>query len=129
MRTASVVPTLFVCEADQGFQIYTSSYDCTVRQLSFTTGISREVFSLDEVLPCCVELTPSGHEMWISDTRGCLTHLDLRQPASSASTYQVATDKIGCVSVNPVDPHLLLTASNDRDLTYVPLFSSPTIEH
>ncbi|KAJ8078833.1 hypothetical protein PM082_013116 [Marasmius tenuissimus] len=99
--------------------VYTSSYDCTVRALSFTTGVSREIFtSEDGVLVCSVDLPPSGHEMWISDTAGGLTHLDLRQPKSKARWYGVAElkQKIGCVSVNPTRPHFLATASLSRHM-------------
>ncbi|KAL0565950.1 hypothetical protein V5O48_016065 [Marasmius crinis-equi] len=97
--------------------VYTSSYDCTVRALSFTTGVSREIFtSEDGILVCSVDLTPSGNEMWISDTAGGLTHLDLRQPKSKARWYGVAEvkQKIGCVGVNPIRPHFLATASLSR---------------
>ncbi|KAF9265426.1 WD40 repeat-like protein [Marasmius fiardii PR-910] len=97
--------------------VYTSSYDCSVRALSFTTGVSREVFmSEDGVLVCSVDLPPSGHEMWVSDTAGGLTHLDLRQPKSKARWYGLAEpkQKIGCVSVNPTRPHFLATASLSR---------------
>ncbi|KAG7092509.1 hypothetical protein E1B28_008860 [Marasmius oreades] len=97
--------------------IYTSSYDCSVRTLSFTTGVSREVFRSDDgVLVCSVDLPASGNEMWISDTAGGLTHLDLRQPKSKARWYGIAElkQKVGCVSVNPTRPHFLATASLSR---------------
>jgi hypothetical protein len=101
-------------------QVYTSSYDCTVRHLSFTTGTSREVFHTgDGDLASAVELAPAGHAMWIANGRGWLTHADLREPAHSAVSFQLAEDKVGCVSVNPVDTHLLLTASNDRTVRCV----------
>jgi WD repeat-containing protein 76 len=121
MRTASVPVTpcaggpRLTCAA----QVYTSSYDCTVRHLSFTTGVSREVFHTGEGdLASGIELAPTGHEMWIANGRGWLTHADLRQPVHSAVSFQLAEDKVGCVSVNPTEPHLLLTASNDRTVRY-----------
>ncbi|TFY73737.1 hypothetical protein EWM64_g10275, partial [Hericium alpestre] len=94
--------------------VYTSSYDCTVRSLSFTSGVSREIFSTDDVLISCVDLPPGGNEMWISDNGGGVTHLDLRQDRSKARWYQLSEQKIGSVSVNPREPHFLLTASNTR---------------
>ncbi|KAF8625806.1 hypothetical protein AX15_005193 [Amanita polypyramis BW_CC] len=96
--------------------IYTSSYDCTIRCLSFTTGISREIFSTDETLICSIDLDPSGHDMWISDGEGGVTHLDLRQHKSKAKRYFLSDSKIGCISVNPTRPNFLLTASNNRSL-------------
>ncbi|KZT11271.1 WD40 repeat-like protein [Laetiporus sulphureus 93-53] len=96
--------------------IYTSSYDCTVRCLSFTSGISTEIFSTEEALISCIDLPPNGNQMWISDAVGGLTHLDLREGKGSARWYQVSDHKIGSVSVNPTNPHLLVTASNSRTM-------------
>ncbi|THH08660.1 hypothetical protein EW146_g8923 [Bondarzewia mesenterica] len=83
--------------------VYTSAYDCTIRSLSFTSGISREVFSTEDVLITSIDLPPAGHEMWISDAGGGVTHLDLRQDKSKARWYQLADQKIGCVSHGALD--------------------------
>ncbi|KAK2466875.1 hypothetical protein APHAL10511_001133 [Amanita phalloides] len=99
-----------------GHSLYTSSYDCTIRHLSFTTGISHEVFSLDETLICSIDLDPLGHEMWISDGEGGVSRLDLRQHKSKAKRFFLSDTKIGCVSINPTRPNFLLTASNNRSL-------------
>ncbi|KAI0065378.1 WD40 repeat-like protein [Artomyces pyxidatus] len=96
--------------------VYTSAYDCTIRSLSFTSGVSREVFSTDDVLVTSFDIPPASHEMWVSDTSGGLTHLDLREDKSRARWYQLSEQKIGCVSVNPVNPAFLVTASNSRSL-------------
>ncbi|KAJ4475167.1 WD40-repeat-containing domain protein [Lentinula edodes] len=96
--------------------VYTSAYDCTIRALSFTSGVSREIFTNDETLICSMDLVPNGHEMWISDAAGGVTHLDLRQDKSKAKWYQLSDQKIGCVSVNPSRPDFLLTASNSKEL-------------
>ncbi|KAA1471117.1 WD40 repeat-like protein [Dentipellis sp. KUC8613] len=96
--------------------LYTSSYDCTIRTLSLGSGMSREVFSTDDILISSIDLTPSGNEMWISDASGGVTHLDLRQDKSKARSYQLSADKIGSISVNQVNPSFLLTASNSRVL-------------
>ncbi|KAJ7172424.1 WD40-repeat-containing domain protein [Mycena filopes] len=74
------------------------------RSLSFTTGVSTEIFSIEDTLISSIDLTPTGHEMWISDALGGVWHRDLRQ------------DKLGCIAVNPTRPHFLLTASNSRAL-------------
>ncbi|KAG9001621.1 hypothetical protein FRB93_012047 [Tulasnella sp. JGI-2019a] len=98
--------------------IITSAYDCTIRQTSFTSGLSRELFALDDVLITSFDLPPNGHEVWISDAQGCLSHVDLRQDKKHARRWDIngTGQKIGCVSVNPVTPHFLVTASNDRTL-------------
>ncbi|KAH9005298.1 WD40 repeat-like protein [Lactarius hatsudake] len=96
--------------------VYTSAYDSSVRSLSFTSGISREVFAMEKVLLTSMDLPPASHEMWLSDAEGWITHLDLREHRSKFRTYQVSDQKIGCVSVNPTNPTFILTASNNRSL-------------
>ncbi|KAF8892545.1 WD40 repeat-like protein [Infundibulicybe gibba] len=97
--------------------LYTSSYDCTIRCLSFTSGISREIYSTDEAaLITSIDLTPDGHEMWISDGQGGAAHLDLREDSSRARWYGLSDLKIGSISINPTSPHFVLTASNNRSL-------------
>ncbi|KAI0692398.1 WD40-repeat-containing domain protein [Cytidiella melzeri] len=96
--------------------VFTSSYDCTVRCTSFVSGISREVFHNEDIQLQSIDLTPTGHELWASDVSGGVTHLDLREDKSKARWYQLSANKIGCVSINPVDPVFLLTASNSKAL-------------
>ncbi|KAK7020570.1 DNA damage-binding protein CMR1 [Favolaschia claudopus] len=96
--------------------VYTSSYDCTIRSLSFTSGVSREIFSLEDTLICSMDLAPTGQEIWISDAAGGVWHRDLRQDKSTAVRYGLSDQKIGCISVNAARPNLLLTASNSRSL-------------
>lgn len=96
--------------------VYTSSYDGTIRSTSFVSGISTEIYHEENALPTTLDLPPHGHEMWIADTNGGVTHLDLRQDKSKARWYQLSEDKIGCCSINPVQTHLLLTTSNSRVL-------------
>ena len=103
------------------FQVYTSAYDCTIRSLSFETSISREIFHAPDSLITSVDLPVSGYEMWVSDSLGGITHLDLREDKTAARPrwYGLSDQKIGCVSVNPREPHFLLTASNSKMLRSV----------
>lgn len=71
---------------------------------------------MEDTLISSIDLTPKGNEMWISDSLGGLTHLDLREDDSKARWYQLSDQKIGSVSINPVNPNFLLTASNSRVL-------------
>jgi len=119
-----LTPTMYVdnhipprCCPNWYFQLYTSSYDCTIRSLSFVSGSSKEIYaSEDGVLICSMDLPPTGNEMWISDGSGGVTHLDLRQDKSHIRRYELSEAKIGCISVNPTRPNFLLTASNNRFL-------------
>lgn len=57
--------------------------------------------------------------MWLSDDTGYATHRDLREDKSKSRRYQLSSAKIGSVSINPVDPSFVLTASNSRVLRQV----------
>lgn len=104
------------------WKVYTSAYDGTVRSLSFTSGISREVYAMEDVLITSMDIPPASHEMWLSDAEGWVTHLDLREDKSKRRAYQLSDQKIGCLSVNPTNPAFVLTSSNDRTLRYAVCF-------
>ncbi|KAG8976938.1 hypothetical protein FRB90_009005, partial [Tulasnella sp. 427] len=101
-------------------KVITSSYDCTMRITSFETGASREIFHAPDTLISSFDMpTDSGNEIWISDVEGHLSHIDLRENVRKAGRrfeMNGTRHKIGCVSVNPVSSHFLVTASNDRTL-------------
>ncbi|KAL1761756.1 WD40-repeat-containing domain protein [Schizophyllum commune] len=95
--------------------IYTTSYDCTLRSLSFESGVSREIYTAEGgALLSSVDMPPAGNEMWISDAAGGVVHLDLREARGKARYFGLSNDKIGAVSVNPSRPNFLAAGSNDR---------------
>ncbi|KAG8925490.1 hypothetical protein FRC02_009630 [Tulasnella sp. 418] len=99
--------------------IFTSAYDCTMRHFSFTSGLSREIYHLEDTLLSSFDIVPGGNEIWVSDAAGGLSRIDLREDKDKARRWQLnerVTQKIGCVSINPVTPHFLVTASNERSL-------------
>ncbi|KDQ11727.1 hypothetical protein BOTBODRAFT_114091, partial [Botryobasidium botryosum FD-172 SS1] len=98
--------------------VFTSSYDCTLRHMSFTSGQSTEIFHLDGILISSFDFPSTGNEVWVSDTQGGVSHVDMRVDRRHNARRWCLNkkDKIGCVSVNPVTNHVLLTASNDRTL-------------
>lgn len=69
---------------------------------------------MDETLISSFDVDPEGYELWISDTDGGVTHLDVREDKSKARRYQLSDVKIGTVSLNPVNTNFLLTGSNNR---------------
>ncbi|PAV23918.1 WD40 domain containing protein [Pyrrhoderma noxium] len=96
--------------------VFTSAYDCTLRTTSFVSNVSREIFSMDNTLICSFDISSSGNELWVSDAEGGLSHVDTREDKSKALRYELSGSKIGCVSINPTTPEMLLVASNDRTL-------------
>ena len=95
-------------------QIFTSAYDYSIRRFSFASCISQEVYSTGHVLITSMDVVPTGHEIWFADANGGLTHLDLRQSRGKERWYEVSDHKVGSVSINPTNPHFLVTASNSR---------------
>lgn len=83
------------------------------------SGVSKEVFSSEDVLINSIDLDPAGRVMWISDAAGGVTHFDTRLDQSKVTWYGLSREKVGSVSVNPTRPHLLLTASNSRALRFI----------
>ena len=71
---------------------------------------------MEDTLLTSIDLPVAGNEMWISDSAGGITHLDLREDKSKARWYQVSDQKVGSVSVSPTAPHYLVTASNSRTM-------------
>jgi hypothetical protein len=84
--------------------------------------VSTELFSLAApgILINSFDISPSGDDMWISDAKGGLSHVDQREGGKAARRQLNDKEKIGCVSVNKQQPHLLLTSSNDRFVKCAP---------
>lgn len=91
-------------------QIYTSSYDCSLRSLSFADSISREIFSFpdENMLVTHFDLTPDGRQAWIADKDGGMSHADFRESKTSRRRWVVGDEgrssKLGGLSVNRKSP-------------------------
>ncbi|WVW86016.1 hypothetical protein I302_108054 [Kwoniella bestiolae CBS 10118] len=105
-----------------GSGLFTSSYDCSLRHLNFSTLKSSELFSFQDenTLVTHFDLLPNGQEAWITDRYGGLTHCDFREGKKERRRWIVQDEgraaKLGGVSVNPLMPHLIVTAGNDQHL-------------
>ncbi|PWN54233.1 WD40 repeat-like protein [Violaceomyces palustris] len=120
------------CKADS---LFSACYDSTIRNFSLATGKSDEVWAGDEdvLLSVFDVLSPSTHpsaftdtpapslderSIWVADHRGGLIHLDLREDKrirqQKSRRWQVCEKKIGAMSVNPLAPHCIATASLDQ---------------
>ncbi|BEI90683.1 uncharacterized protein CcaverHIS019_0307530 [Cutaneotrichosporon cavernicola] len=104
-----------------GSSLYSSSYDCSLRKLDFATCVSTEQFAFDDddMLITHFDLTPSGQEAWLVDKNGGISHCDFRE-GGERRRWVVQEGgraaKLGGVSVNPLQPHLICTAGNDQHL-------------
>ncbi|KAH8921735.1 WD40 repeat-like protein [Atractiella rhizophila] len=93
----------------EGAYVLTGAYDCSIRQLNFETGVSQQIVDLDlgadeddvgERLVSSFDLTSNRQEIWVSDTRGGLSHRDLRENKFSTRRWRISNKKVGCVSLH-----------------------------
>ncbi|WVR07792.1 hypothetical protein IAU60_004835 [Kwoniella sp. DSM 27419] len=107
-----------------GSGLFSSSYDCSLRHLSFSSLKSTELFAFsnEDMLITHFDLVPTGQEAWIADKNGGISHCDFRESKRERERRrwivqdQGRAAKIGGLSVNPLMPHLLVTACNDQHL-------------
>lgn len=115
-------------------QLYSTSYDCSLRRLDFSTLQSTEMYAFEDEdnLINHFDLTPNGQEAWLADKNGGISHVDFRD--NGERRRWVVQDvgrgaKLGGLSVNrefcstqrtilmlAMMPHLIVTAGNDQHL-------------
>lgn len=110
----------FVFPAD-GNQVYSASYDSSIRKFDLQKGVSVEAFAPEEAdgdLPVSCIAIPSTEPnmLYFSTLHGSFGRQDLRTKSSEAEIWQLCDKKIGGFSVHPLYPHLVATASLDRML-------------
>ncbi|ORX40746.1 WD40-repeat-containing domain protein [Kockovaella imperatae] len=106
-----------------GSGLVTSSYDCSLRRIDFESLQSTELFSFpdEDMLITHFDLVPNGREAWIADKDGGISHCDFREKRNIERRRWVVQEegraaKLGGISVNPLKPHLVITAGNDQHL-------------
>ncbi|KAB8345967.1 hypothetical protein FH972_023019 [Carpinus fangiana] len=117
-RTISAMTTT----PTQPQNLYTASYDSSIRCLDLAKGVSVEVYapsdtSLDEPVSGVSIPITDPNMLYFTTLNGAFGMHDTRTNAkSSTQVYQLSEKKIGGFSVHPLHPHLLATASLDRYL-------------
>lgn len=111
--------TSFVFPAE-GNEVYSGSYDSSIRKFDLQKGVSVEVWapqSVDEDLPIsCIAIPPTDPNLlYFSTLEGSFGRHDLRT-SSDTEIWQLTDKKIGGFSAHPLYPHLIATASLDRML-------------
>jgi len=90
----------------RSFQLYSASYDCSLRHLDFTTLQSQELFAFDDedTLINHFDITPNGNEAWLSDKNGGMSHVDFRENRGERRRWVVQGEgraaKLGGLSIN-----------------------------
>lgn len=104
--------------------VYTSSHDSSIRKLDLEKGISTEIYApqdddIDEGLTGVVIPVTDPNMIYFTSLNGMFGKHDIRTPykgTATAQLMQLTDKKIGGMSVHPLHPHLLCTASLDRFL-------------
>jgi len=92
----------------QSPQLYTSSYDCSIRRFDLSTSTSTEIFASpdSDALFNHFDLTPDGNQIWLSDSDGGMNHLDMRESKNIrrrfviAESLSAAGKKVGGFAIN-----------------------------
>ena len=101
-------------------QLYTSSYDSSLRLLDLNKSTSTEIYgpsdtSLDEPLSG-IEVDPTApHMLYFSRLDGYVGRTDIRTP-NTTDVFELSEKKIGGFSLHPGNPNFIATASLDRYL-------------
>ncbi|CAG8733025.1 7408_t:CDS:1, partial [Acaulospora colombiana] len=63
-----------------------------------------------------MDLHPNAKIIYFSTNHGAFGIKDLREPVNTFKEYILHPRKIGCLSINPLRPELLITSSLDRSI-------------
>ncbi|CAG8562428.1 6918_t:CDS:2 [Dentiscutata erythropus] len=101
--------------------LYTCSYDGSIRFFDFNQAKFMEAFIYSGTKePECqlssMDMDPNGQIIYFSTNGGKFGIKDIREPVEKFTEYELHEHKIGCISINKVLPHYLITASLDRSM-------------
>ncbi|TIB34551.1 hypothetical protein E3P84_01765 [Wallemia ichthyophaga] len=109
-------------DASDSRKAFTTSYDCTIRQLDFESGLSTQLFRSNdgyeqETNRLITHLdiphqTPSL--LHAADNGGGLSLKDMRESRDRGVRYVLSKNKLGSVSINPSNEQQVCVASNDH---------------
>jgi WD repeat-containing protein 76 len=111
----------FLFSPNNPSQLYSCSYDSSIRVLDLSTSKSTEIYGpddreADEPLSG-VEIDPlSPHVLYFSRLDGYIGRHDSRASKSATTLWQMSDKKIGGFSIHPQHPQYLATASLDRTM-------------
>lgn len=113
--------TAFLFSPVNAKEVYTSSYDSTIRKLDLEKGVSVQVFAPSDnesemPLSAMDAALTEPNLLYFSTLDGSLGRHDIRTPPQGAEIWRLSDHKIGGFSLHPLQPHLIATASLDRTL-------------
>ncbi|GBC32820.2 WD repeat-containing protein [Rhizophagus irregularis DAOM 181602=DAOM 197198] len=96
--------------------LFTSSYDGSIRYLDLNQAKSIETFVSNEYTYTHFDMDSTGQIIYFSTNEGTVGVKDIRQPITVFNGYDLHDKKVGCISLNPIRPELMVTASLDRTM-------------
>ncbi|ODQ67745.1 WD40 repeat-like protein [Nadsonia fulvescens var. elongata DSM 6958] len=124
IHTRTVSSIRFSPESTNTTKLFTSSYDGSIRLLDLNKKVSSEmyVYPSDPRNPVAIsDLCFAGSDpnlLYFTTLEGQMGRKDIRQDTKNndADLYRLHDKKIGGFHVNPIAPHLVVTASLDRTM-------------
>ncbi|PVV03478.1 hypothetical protein BB560_002039 [Smittium megazygosporum] len=102
--------------------VYTAAYDGTIRVLDLEKPTSfNQILNLKEDnMITCMDLhflgKASSPLVWFTTTVGLAGFVDIREGSNRYHHHQFHENRIGCISVNPVQDNIICTTSVDRTI-------------
>ncbi|CAG8440578.1 13248_t:CDS:2 [Cetraspora pellucida] len=100
--------------------LYTCSYDGSIRSFDFNHAKFVEAFAYSEsrndYFLSSMDMDPNGQIIYFSTNNGKFGIKDIREPIDTFTEYKLLEHKIGCISINKIQPQYLATSSLDRTL-------------
>ncbi|GES99871.1 WD repeat-containing protein [Rhizophagus clarus] len=96
--------------------LFTSSYDGSIRYIDLNQAKSIEAFVNNEYTYTHFDMDSTGQIIYFSTNEGTVGVKDIRQPITDFNGYDLHDRKVGCISLNPTRPELMVTASLDRTM-------------
>ena len=97
-------------------QLYASCYDGRIVRLDAQKSVFTEVVSNPGTGFFSLDADASSHCIYASDEDGYVTGFDVRAGMKSVLKFEAHAKKTNTVSLNPVSPHIVATASLDRSV-------------
>ncbi|CAG8460967.1 9472_t:CDS:2 [Acaulospora colombiana] len=96
-------------------QLFTCSYDGSIRFMDLNKAKFVEALVSRDLLSC-IDFHPNSKVMYFSTNDGKFGIKDLREPVETYEEYSLHDKKIGCISISPTKPELLVTSSLDKSI-------------
>ncbi|CAI2163772.1 11769_t:CDS:2 [Funneliformis geosporum] len=96
--------------------LFTCSYDGSIRYFDLNQARFMEAFVDEDYTYTHIDIDPTGQIIYFATNEGIVGIKDIREPTTVFTGHRLHDKKVGCVSLNPKCPDLMVTASLDRKM-------------